>query len=126
MTIIRLHRYCRADLQANPDVLFVFGDNDARVGLGGQAGEARGEPNAVGVRTKRTPGSAAGDFFSDDALDFNIALIDEDMTRITTHLANGGIVVYPSDGVGTGLSEMPTRCPRTFEYLRSIGLGGAP
>lgn len=42
----------REDLQANPDVYYLFGDNVERRGLGGQAKEMRGEPNAIGVATK--------------------------------------------------------------------------
>ena len=45
----------RSDLKANPSVLYLFGDNLQRVGLGGQAKEMRGEPNAVGIATKKAP-----------------------------------------------------------------------
>jgi hypothetical protein len=35
-------------------------------------------------------------------------------------LEAGGIVVLPSDGLGTGLSELPTRAPRTNEFLEKL------
>jgi len=46
----------RSMLQADPEARFVFGDNAERWGLGGQAKEMRGEPNAIGVATLWSPG----------------------------------------------------------------------
>lgn len=48
-------RVTRADVRANPDKIFIFGDNLAGRGFGGQAKEMRGEENAVGVPTKKLP-----------------------------------------------------------------------
>ena len=45
----------RSDLQNNPEDVYIFGDNYARQGLCGQAKAMRGEPNALGIATKRTP-----------------------------------------------------------------------
>jgi hypothetical protein len=42
MPILYQHRIYRMDLIANPNILYVFGDNTKRVGMGGQAGEMRG------------------------------------------------------------------------------------
>ncbi len=117
-------RITRDDLKANPDTLYVFGDNAQRVGMGGQAGEMRGERNAVGVRTKKAPTSGDGGFFTDDEFDRNVVMIDNDLARVRAHLADGGDVVYPADGIGTGLSELPKRAPRTYSYLVANGLGG--
>ena len=50
MPVVRQKRIVRAELQANPHVLYLFGDNDQRDGYGGQAAEMRdeetGEPGA--------------------------------------------------------------------------------
>jgi len=43
----------RQMLRAEPGTLWVFGDNLQRKGLGGQAKEMRGEPNAIGIPTKK-------------------------------------------------------------------------
>ena len=107
----------RADLQANPDRVYLFGDNLLRIGMGGQAGAMRGEPNAIGVATKKAPGMADRDFFTDAEYSANCAQIDHDLTRAFEAKTRGRVIVIPSDGLGTGLSEMPTRCPRTLEYL---------
>lgn len=111
--IIRQHRVYRTDLRANPTVLYIFGDNQMRVGLGGQAAEMRGEPNAVGVCTKKTPGRNALDFWTDHDYDANMRQFNHDMVTIIRHLRKGGLVVFPNDGIGTGLSELPTRAPIT-------------
>src|ERR1700735_1638547 len=96
----------RKMLQHNPDQLFVFGDNLAEKGLGGQAKEMRGEPNAVGIPTKNYPGMGEFDFFEDG--DFNRAKIkiDAAFMKLFVHTANRGRVVWPEDGIGTGLADL--------------------
>lgn len=107
----------RSDLQANPSVMYLFGDNLVRQGFGGQAKEMRGEPNAIGIATKKTPSNRPGEFFSDDDYTDNISTIMTDLIPAIDHLAAGGILVIPADGLGTGLSELPQRAPRTNAYL---------
>lgn len=107
----------RYQLQAHPEVLYLFGDNDKRLGYGGQAREMRDEPNAVGVRTKWAPGMAEHEFFSDVNLPMNKMMIASDLVRVIDHLKAGGTVVIPEDGLGTGLSQLPTRAPLTNAYL---------
>ena len=110
----------RRDLQLNPHVLYLFGDNELRKGLGGQAKEMRNEPNAVGVRTKRAPGMAYEDFWHDkdpDELIRQVQMIDEDLIKVCLHLQRGGLVCIPADGLGTGLSKMDKYCPETKKYL---------
>lgn len=117
MPLIFQHRIYRQDLQANLDVLYVFGDNAQRVGLGGQAGEMRGEPNAVGVATKWAPSNADDAFFSDEKFELQAQIINQDMTPIVQALVAGKTVVWPLDGIGTGLSDVPNRSPKTYEFL---------
>jgi hypothetical protein len=109
----------REDLQANTDTLYVFGDNERRRGYGGQAKAMRGEPNAVGVRTKRKPArTLPDDFWTDDTYEQNCWMIAEDLAPVFAYLRAGGHAVLPEDGLGTGLAELPTRAPRTFAYLQ--------
>lgn len=103
----------RADLKANPDVLYLFGDNTMRQGYGGQAKEMRGEPNACGVATKLTPTSGSNAYFDDADYKENVRVIAKDLRRAFQHRNAGGLVVIPLDGLGTGLSELPTRAPET-------------
>lgn len=108
----------REDCKRNPSILYVFGDNERRTGMGGQAAEMRGEPNAVGIRTKRAPGRDDQDFWSDKTFDKNCAMIEEDLSRVKSHLRRGGSVVLPTDGIGTNRADMEKRCPKTFHVLR--------
>jgi len=107
----------RSDLKSNPEVKYLFGDNLIRLGLGGQAKEMRGEPNAIGVATKKAPGMSPGDFFSDSDYDVFRHQVDEDLAPAFLHIANGGILIVPEDGLGTGLSQLPERAPKCNAYL---------
>jgi len=109
----------RSDLRANADVYYVFGDNTKRVGMGGQAGEMRGEPNAFGIPTKRLPSQYDDSFFSDEDFEEVKIIIDKHINELEKIVRNGHIVVIPQDGLGTGLSELPTRAPKIFKYLES-------
>lgn len=113
MPLLLQHRIYRADLQHNPDVLYVFGDNERRVGLGGQAREMRGEPNAVGVATLKAPGV----FWTDAGFGRQRGVIDADMAPLFDALREGRIVVFPIDGIGTGLADLENRSPLTFAHL---------
>ena len=109
----------RQDLQQNPDTLYLFGDNEERRGLGGQAIQMRGEPNAVGVRTKRRPRLEEGDFWTDETYAANCQMITEDLVPVKQHLATGGNVVVPEDGLGTGLAQLQERAPQTYAFLQA-------
>ena len=121
MTVMIQSWIKREDLRRNPEVLYVFGDNHARRGLGGQAKEMRHEPNAVGVRTKLVGHMADSAFFTEEPEDLVVQkrFVDEDMKPLFDHVKTGGIVVWPADGVGTGLSELPQRSPTTQAYIES-------
>lgn len=118
MPIIFQHRIYRSDLKNNPNVKYLFGDNEARSGLGGQARECRGEPNAIGIATKSKPSMAKDAFWTDDDYERCAAIIRSDFGPAIDHLKSGGIVICPSDGLGTGLSELPERAPRLLEVIR--------
>lgn len=104
-------RITRAMLRAEPDTLFVFGDNLERRGLGGQAKEMRGEPNAVGIPTKRRPDTKESAFFADRDFDAFRYAAGEAVSRLRKHLEAGGVVVWPADGIGTGLAQLSDRAP---------------
>lgn len=106
----------RQDLRSNPEFRYVFGDNVARKGMGGQAGAMRGEPNAIGVATKWTPTRDSRAYFSDgDERALRHMLADIDQVRVA--LSQGRTVYVPTDGLGTGLSELPTRAPSLYRKL---------
>lgn len=107
----------RAFVRSHTSDVFVFGDNEQRRGYGGMAYHVRGEPNSIGVRTKKAPSNEDWAFWTDDRLDDNCRMIDEDLALVEAELAKGRVVVLPENGLGTGLSQMHLRCPMTFRYL---------
>lgn len=112
----------RQMLKDNPNTLFVFGDNMAREGLGGQAAEMRGEPNAVGIPTKWTPSMNRWAFFADKDLKEARVDINEAFVKLFSHAATGGEIVWPKYGIGTGLADLKNKAPLIWdliEHLRS-------
>lgn len=122
MPIIKQHAwYTVAACRLNPDTLYVFGDNLARVGRGGQA-TIRREPNAVGIPTKRDPDTLDSSYLTDRDWDdpaFRDHL-DRAFTRLRDHLAAGGVVVLPADGIGTGRARLPATAPALLARLNAM------
>lgn len=116
-TITKVKRYYRQMLQDSPDTLFVFGDNYVGRGLGGQAKECRGEPNAVGIPTKIAPSMHKSAFFQDSDFDRAKVKIDEGYDRLEAHLKSGGEVVWPEDGIGSYLARLEEKAPTIYEYI---------
>jgi len=114
-------RYSVADVQANPNKIYVFGDNTQRTGTGGQA-QIRNNENAFGIATKIEPNNSKEAFMSDiddgrmvTWYEANIAVIDKDIAKIK---ADGRPVVLPKDGLGTGLAKLKEKAPQTYAYLK--------
>lgn len=127
MPVIKQKMIYREDLRANPDRIYLFGDNSIRIGNGGQAGAMRGEPNALGIATKWTPSMDDRAFFSDSRYEDARDLIEADLVPVIEALKAGKTVVIPEDGLGTGLSQLPSRAPavnlyltKRLEYLETI------
>jgi hypothetical protein len=126
MPIIFQSQIIRADLRSNPNAVYLFGDNEQRRGLGGQAGEMRGEPNAIGIRTKRAPSNVKASFWIEGDLPGQhapshfVAMVESDFAPIRPMLARGVVVIIPADGLGTGLARLPELAPVTFQYIRDI------
>lgn len=117
MPLIQQKFIQRIDVQTNRHALYLFGDNDARRGLGGQAAAMRGEPNAVGIRTKRLPDRTRAAYLSDaDEIEARFWWV-QDLDQIRRHHFSGGVVVMPLDGIGTGRAELAQRAPKLAEIL---------
>lgn len=112
----------RAMVKAEPNTLFVFGDNLARRGFGGQAREMRGEPNAVGIPTKYRPSMDEDAFFIDTEecrREFSKATYTNYL-RLTSHGYYGGHIVWPKDGIGTRLAELEKRAPKIYKMIKEL------
>jgi hypothetical protein len=105
----------REHLRKQPKAIFVFGDNMRRVGLGGQAKEMRGEPNALGVATLYAPGQPYrnGDLFALEA-------VLKDLLCVAENLANNRTVIVPVSGIGTGYARLPQAYPALHQMIRSF------
>lgn len=75
----------------------------------------RGEPNAIGVATLKSPGV----FWNEGEVTRQCAVLDKDWAPIFQALSAGRTVVFPLDGIGTGLADLERQSPTTFAYLQS-------
>lgn len=100
----------------HPDKVFVFGDNLARRGRGGQA-IIRFEENAFGVPTKRSPRMDSEAFFGDRD-DERAAVLAT--LRELFKIARTRTIVFPQAGLGTGLAQMSQRSPQLYREMCGI------
>lgn len=114
--IIYIPLIFRGDLRIAPAVFFVFGDNLTRKGYGGQAKEMRGEPNTIGIATKRLPSMDPEAFFSDDNPEDRIALMS-DLMRVVGLWNSGHQIVAPLMGLGTERARLKEKAPGLFQLI---------
>ena len=106
----------REDIQKNKNTLFIYGDNDQRTGLGGAAKVARGEPNSIGIRTKKLPSLNNNAFYTDSELETNKKKIREDIqTTLKTSKRYSKIKIFP---LGEGLASLKEKAPLTYVFLQ--------
>lgn len=101
-------------LKANPDKIYVFGDNNQREGKKGQA-SVRDEPNAMGISTKLKPSTNKDAYMTDESFDKNKEVIDSDIAKI---IETNKTIVFPKAGLGTGLAKLKEKAPKTYAYLK--------
>jgi len=76
----------------------------------------RGEPNAIGLVTKRSPAMDEGAFLSDESPE-DCRAVFADIQRIRDAIYDGRKVYAPSDGIGTGLAQLPRRAPKLYRAI---------
>lgn len=104
----------RQDIKNNPDKIFLFGDNLKRFGYKGQAKEMRGEPNSIGIITKKYPSNSDESFIYDRDFKYIKDIIDKDFASIPDNVT----VVIPLNGLGTGLAKLDITSPLLFQYIK--------
>ena len=107
----------RQMLRDEPDILFVFGDNMQRRGMGGQAFAMRGEPNAVGIPTKKSPSMRPEAFFNDHD---HAAWYIESSPNIVRLLRHNGLIIWPKAGIGSGRARLREMAPKIMKAIISI------
>lgn len=108
----------RQMLRDEPNKLFVFGDNFMGKGLRGLAAECRGEPNAVGIPTKRKPGGDDQSYLYDEDLDEWRAKASVRLDRLIKY---AGVIVWPLNNIGTTYAMLNITSPaikREIDYFR--------
>ena len=107
-------------MEANPNCLFVFGDNMMRVGNGGQA-VIRPYPNTFGVATKAAPSMDENAFFSDDK-QRHFDTIRDDLGMLKEIMLSGVYqkIIFPRNGLGTGLSKLREKAPKINALMLEI------
>jgi hypothetical protein len=120
MTLLYIKKYTRAYIKAHPDWLFIFGDNMMRHGLAGQAAEARGEPNAIGIATKRKPSMDTDAFLSDLDHENWFAAEKPTMARLIKASQSGRTIIWPLDGIGTGLARLEKNAPLIWTDIDNL------
>lgn len=117
--IVKMRWISREFVRANRDCIFLFGDNLVGQGFGGQAAAMRGEPNCVGIPTKKFPSSRDDAFFTDLEFEQNKAAIDYAFDVLSHKISKAEqTIVIPADGLGTGRAQLKSRAPQTFAYLQ--------
>ena len=117
--IVTMNWITRSFVRTHRDRIFLFGDNLTQRGFGGQAAAMRGEPNTVGIPTKKLPSNCEAAFFTDEDFEQNKEAIDPAFERLYRMSSPAEqIVVVPADGLGTGRAQLGTRAPQTFAYLQ--------
>jgi hypothetical protein len=103
----------------NPANLYVFGDNTFRTGKGGQA-QIRDCQNTFGIATKWAPNNTEGAFFADTINCLEI--VEKDIAKLLKLYQNSDYenLVFPVDGLGSGLSDMPNRCPLLYRRMNHL------
>lgn len=108
--------FSKEQCKNNPNTLYIFGDNLLEQGTGGQA-QIRYCDNSIGIPTKRFPTMDEESFFVDDQEP--ISAIDDAIAKILERIDINSYdkIVFPADGLGTGLAQFDIRCPDAFNYM---------
>ena len=90
----------REFLRDNPNIIFVFGDNEGRVGYGGAAA-LRDEPNTYGFITKKDLGEAEPNFTADEY----ISVFVEEALKLKQKAAENQDKMFYISRLGAGLAN---------------------
>jgi len=103
----------------NPKNLYIFGDNTLRVGKGGQA-QIRDCINSFGICTKVLPEMTDESFFND--VIEHLEIIEKDIFNLKEVIKNNNYekIIFPCDGLGSGLSDMPNKCPLLYRRMNRL------
>ena len=117
MIIIQKEWFSPTQCQENPQNLYIFGDNTKRFGQSGQAC-IRFEPNTFGIATKFSPSTSMNSYFVDSIECLEI--IEDDIRKLLKIKEKYENIVFPFAGLGSGLSDMPNKCPLLYKRMNKL------
>ncbi len=113
--IVEKNWYSEKMCRDNPQNIYIFGENQLQQGTnhkgGGQA-IIRNCENSFGFCTK----TSIAVYWNDRDYNFNVYQIEQDIKALK-ELSKNYTLVFPYNGLGTGLSALPQKAPKTFLYL---------
>ncbi len=122
MQIKTQKRFSQEDCNRHLNCLYIFGDNLISQGKTGQA-IIRDCSNTFGIPTKRYPSMEENSFFCDskEELDYVESCFQRLINLIKEkRLHNYDTIILPTDGLGTGLAELPQRSPKIFNRINEF------
>tara|TARA_Y100000296_G_C4958844_1_gene149950 strand:- start:76 stop:480 length:405 start_codon:yes stop_codon:yes gene_type:complete len=111
--IIYQKRVYPEDLEANPNVYYMFADNDKR----GGHWNFRGYDNFIGIRVKNDEHAFDNSYWSDTTYADNVSKIHPDFEKVQTVLKHQLPVVYSEQTFNINIPEYRSRSPKTCMYI---------
>lgn len=105
------------NVKNEPKTLFVFEDNNLRVGNSDKSSLIRGLKNTSGIRVKKGPSKNNIAFYTDNEYNENIKNIDEDIFEIKKKSKNYDKIAFYEEGYGNISSRLEDVAPKTYKYL---------
>lgn len=118
--VVQKEWWVEGEIESNPDQIYVFGDNETRLGVGGQAKYCRGQPNTIGIRTKADKFTNKNSYWTDETLARNCRLVLRDFDQVLLALEQGKTLVFPADGFGTGRAKLAENAPKTLRFIKEM------
>lgn len=114
--IIYQRRVYPEDLRENPDVYYLFADNDNDSGYY----NFREHTNFIGVRVKKDEHTFDTSYWSDATYEDNIIKISSDVVYVQNKILKmGKILVYSEQLFPFDIGEYINRSPKTASYIQS-------
>jgi len=111
--IIYQKRVYPEDLESNPQVYYLFSDNDKRNGHW----KFRENKNFLGIRIKNDEHSFDDSYWSDTTYEDNISKIQMDFKKVQDILKQFIPVVYSDQTFNLNISEYQIKSPKTYKYF---------
>jgi len=123
----------RSNVEKDMDKIYLFGDNEERTS--GQnlidikdetkgrypnitQAVIRGLPNTIGIVTVKNANTKDSTrFYETKDFDKFKKQVDTDLAVVENYLKEGKTIVLPSNGIGTGVSNLKTKAPKLYNYL---------